>query len=98
MSAPTAEEIRQAAFAAILEAQPVDDAWGNASLAFDRILWDTSDLRKSEQDRLDELAEPFYNRVQKRLEAILIEEMIAHGEQFAAEHPEAPRAKVEVAA
>lgn len=57
----------------------------------DGSLW--GDLRPSEAVRLSQLVQAAAERASARCRAIVIEELVGAGVQFAAEHPDAPRVR-----
>jgi hypothetical protein len=95
MSAPTEEEIR----AAIARqwggeiGRDFQDAFTGCQMLGDG-LFDLDDMRPSEQECLDELTyhaiEPIRNQAQRQVNEAIVAAIL----DFAAEHPDAPRAKV----
>jgi len=63
--------------------------WEPLRQASVRALW--FDLRPSQAAELVDLIQQACERVQARCEAIVLEELVAVGVQFAAQHPDAPR-------
>jgi hypothetical protein len=61
-------------------------------------LYDFDDLRKSETDRLDDLAEQAINLIRADARRRINEALVSAALAFAAEHPDAPRATREAAA
>jgi hypothetical protein len=97
MTAPTEQEIREAIDKAEV-ALRLDNAVGDAIYEAQQLLtdlWATDDLRPSEQKALDEAIEPIYARGTAHLAPFIVEELVAAGRRFAAEHPDAPRAKIQ---
>lgn len=73
-----------------------DGLWEPTPEPTDGTVW--GDLRPSEAGRLVELVGDACDRAADRCYGIIIEELTAAGAAFAAEYPDAPRPKVEVAA
>jgi ADP-ribosylglycohydrolase len=100
MSAPTEEEIR-AALAREWGTPhggyglPIEGTFSDAFTLTQCLLdglFDTSDLRESEQTRLDELTDAAVSPIRDDATRRINEAMVAAALTFALEHPSAPRA------
>lgn len=102
MTAPTEAEIRAmvdpdfADTGSLNAAGRLSDAFGYV-VCLDR-LYDQGDLRQSEKDALDQAVYDVMVPIRDRAIAELREAVFAAGLRFAAEHPDAPRAREEVPA
>ena len=105
MSAPTEEEIRAAIARGWGARRPhrlsiegvFSDGIGECLLLLDGI-FDTGDFRDSELARLDELLELAVKPIRDEARRQINEAIVSAAQTFAAEHPDAPRARREVAA
>ena len=105
MSAPTEEEIRAAIAREWGARRPnppsveiqFSDGIGACMLLLDGI-FDTEDFRVSELARLDELLDLAVNPIRDECRRQVNEALVSAALTFAAEHPDAPRARREVTA
>ena len=100
MTAPTESEVRAAlsldvvtaAIDAVLS-EGVFEAYADL-----RELWNDDDFRASERTAWEDQFEPIYRHAAEYLAPWLIEQFTAAGLRFAAEYPDAPRARERVPA
>jgi len=100
MTAPTDQDIREAIAAEAANDQVVgyiDDAIGFAS-TFTSKVWLWEELRKSEQERLSEILEQHLDILAVECRAAIVARFTVAARQFAAEYPDAPRAREKVPA
>lgn len=101
MTAPTEEEIRATLARTWTRDHPTgrsplfqwDLGFNDGFLGMATAPWDVEDLRDSELERLDELAIEALRPIREAAERAAIESLVGAMLQFAAEHPDAPRAR-----
>ncbi len=100
---PTEDEVRAIVADALAEGHGLNlhgelsDAVNNAVGKFVDSLYDVYDMRESEIQAFDEIVSKSVNATRRRMFAALAPALVAGLVEFAAAHPDAPRAKVEPA-